>query len=565
MKKALALVMALMIVLCMVPAMAEGTEKTVLKVYWSGVETYPGWEYGDDPISAFFEEQAGVDVQYSYATTSDHQELYTMLAGGEIEDYDVVITNGKYIPQLIDEEYVAALDVIATENNYEDFWTYLPNGLMAAHGQNDHLYYFTTMYGDDVLLADSKAGLKAPANYTYNYDVFTTKLGWTDEDYEAIKTLADLEAAAKAAKDAGITYPMVIAPNTLTGLLNNSIGWYMTVGASFGAPQYVYPQEDGTVTFNYKSAEMKAALKWLNDMYLKGYLSVDNFTWTGSANDQTVKQIVMAHDYAIIIGHTWGMSIHDLDGGTNTATYKGLPAAEGVAAEDVKVACLNSSNIGTPFAWIIDASENKLAALKWLTNYQKPEFQVYALHGFEGQHIYLDEYGAKQFTQERLDDKNNLTAVDYVKKWGDYNNHTSSFRGRYGQVYYDLPNYTGLRSLDGQLVMSNRAGDADCELGKTHAFPFKTGALTVNFTDPDQAALYSNLHKVLAEAMPTMIFAADEAAFEAAYETLCKNMEQTGMGEMEEILTERYWKYADQLNEEINAKWDAAARANMGK
>ena len=52
--------------------------------------------------------------------------------------------------------------------------------------------------------------------------------------------------------------------------------------------------------------------------------------------------------------------------------------------------------------------------------------------------------------------------------------------------------------------------------------------------------------------------AGDLPAALAAYQALLDKMEQAGMGEMEKILTERYWKYADQLHEDFNAKWEAA-------
>ena len=82
--------------------------------------------------------------------------------------------------------------------------------------------------------------------------------------------------------------------------------------------------------------------------------------------------------------------------------------------------------------------------------------------------------------------------------------------------------------------------------------------LTLNLTDSDQAALLATLKTVWANALPDIVLAADDAAFEAAYQSLVDKMEQAGMGDMEKILTERYWKYADQLHEDFNAKWEAA-------
>ena len=111
-RRILSILLVLAMALSIAPAFAEGeTEKVVLKVYRSSPEIYPGWEYGDDPVSSKIEEMAGVDIQYTYATTSDNQELYTMLSDGTIDEYDVI--NCGFVPQLIDEEFVVALGDVA--------------------------------------------------------------------------------------------------------------------------------------------------------------------------------------------------------------------------------------------------------------------------------------------------------------------------------------------------------------------------------------------------------------------------------------------------------------------
>ena len=103
-------------------------------------------------------------------------------------------------------------------------------------------------------------------------------------------------------------------------------------------------------------------------------------------------------------------------------------------------------------------------------------------------------------------------------------------------------------------------GDYDCNLGVLYAHPFKTGNLTLNLTDTDQKALLENLKKVWSGNLPDIVMAKDDAAFEAAYEKLNSEMEKAGMADMEKILTERYWQYADQLHEDYNKKWDEAAK-----
>lgn len=552
MKRILGILLALCLVIGMVPALAEAApEKVVLKVYRSSPEIYPGWEYGDDPVSGMIEDMAGVDIQYTYATTSDNQELFTMMASGKINDFDLI--NCGFIPQLIDEEFVVALNDIADEYNYEDFYKYLPNGLIGAHGIDGKLYYHASHYGDDQLLATVVAGLKAPENFTINYNTVVKKVGIEEG---SIETLDDVRDAALKCKEAGIEYPLFLSR---TGNAIHALSWSQTLNTSFGGPGYVYPLEDGTVTFNYKAEEYKKGLKWLNEMYRLGLVKADNFTMTSSINDETVKAITTTDNNAFIIGHSWTLEQHAADY-SYFRRWKVIPTGEGVSKDDIRAVCWNSSNIGSASLWITEASEHKLEALKWIVTYWIPEVQVACLRGIEGVHytISYDNYpeGERVEVPELIADQANMSGTDFAKKWGTFNNCTSDYRGRYGQVYWDRPSIV----ITDENGNEKCIGDYDCNLGAIYAKPFKTGALTVNITDSEQAALYKTLIEEWDNNLPDIVLAADDAAFEAAYQKLLDKMEQAGMAEMEKILTERYWMYTDQLHEEFNQKWDEAAK-----
>ncbi len=553
MKRILATLLALVLLLSLC-SFAAAEDKVVLKVYRSVPQIYEGWEYGDDPVSSWIEDLAGVDIQYSYATTSDHQELYTMMVSGDIDNYDIIITNGTYIPRLVDEEFVVPLNDIADEYGYQEFYDLLPNGMMGAHGIDGKLYYYAKTYGDDTLLATVPAGLKAPENFTINYPCVVERLGVEEG---TVHTLDDVAKVCAIAKENGVDYPLFLSCTGIADPLHG-LSWSQTMNTSMGGPGFVYPQADGTVTFNYKAEEYKAGLKWLNEMYRLGYVKADNFTFTASINDETVKQIALQNNVAFIVGHSWTLEQHIADYIPVYRAWKVLPLGEGVQPEDVRAMCWNGSQIGSADMWITAASENKLAALKWITTYMRPDVQIACLYGFEGEGKHFtvdysqDPNGIMVKNPDMLADQANMTGAEFQKKWGYFNNEISDYRGRYGQVAWDRPT---LVDENGKHTL---LGDYDCTLGAIYAHPFKTGNLTLNLTDSDQAALLATLKSVWANALPDIVLAADDAAFEAAYQALLDKMEQAGMGEMETILTERYWKYADQLHEVFNAKWEAA-------
>ena len=247
MKRILSTLLALVLLLSLC-SFAAAEEKVVLKVYRSVPQIYEGWEYGDDPVSSWIEELAGVDIQYSYATTSDHQELYTMMVSGDIDNYDIIITNGTYIPRLVDEEFVVALNDVADEYGYQDFYDLLPNGMLGAHGIDGKLYYYAKTYGDDTLLATVPAGLKAPENFTVNYPCVVERLGVEEG---TVHTLDDVAAVCEIAKENGVDYPLFLSCTGIADPLHG-LSWSQTLNTSMGGPGFVYPQADGTVTFNYK-------------------------------------------------------------------------------------------------------------------------------------------------------------------------------------------------------------------------------------------------------------------------------------------------------------------------
>lgn len=554
-RRILSILLVLAMALSIAPAFAEGeTEKVVLKVYSCSPETFPGWEYGDDPVSSKIEEMAGVDIQFSYATTSDNQELYTMLSDGTIDEYDMISCG--FVPQLIDEEFVVALDDVAKEYNYQPYYDLMPTGLIGAHGINGKLYYSPSHYGDDALLATVAAVKKAPANFTVNYNSLVKKVGVEEG---SLTTLEDVKNAALKAQAAGIEYPFLLSGASGKDPIGG-LTWGQTMNNCFGGPGFVYPLEDGTVTFNYKSEEYKKGLKWVNEMYKLGLVLPDCFTFTASLNDETVKQIALSDNVAFIIGHSWFVEQHVPDY-SYFRRWKLIPAGEGVAQEDIRAMCWNGSQIGSAILWINAASEHKLEALKWITTYWQPEVQIMCLYGIEGLHytVSYDNYpeiGEMVKNPDMLADQANMSPVEFQKKYGYFNDCISRYRGRYGQVAWDRPSKVITDENGNEKVI----GDYDCNLGALYAHPFKTGNLTLNLTDTDQKALLENLKKVWSDNLPDIVMAKDDAAFEAAYEKLNSEMEKAGMADMEKILTERYWQYADQLHEDYNKKWDEAAK-----
>lgn len=432
---------------------------------------------------------------------------------------------------------------------------------LAIHSIDGKMYYTTRDYANPEQL-ESLPGASKAFSMFYNYQVMD-ELG---VDPATIITLADVEEIAKRMRDElGITYPIYL--NTY-GPTNNIDYLQILSGSSFAAPGVVYPQADGTVTYNVKSEEYKAAAAWLNQMYKEGLIKADNFTHTTSINDETVKNIAQSGDLGFVLGHMWVINQHRPEGnggGIHGNGEMGLlqfagqtPLAEGVSIEDIQCSDQNLSNIGAAAWYVLDRTEHPAECIRFITFMFTEESQRNDMYGLEGLG-YTIEYN-EMFDREMMTptseytaDATQLSAEDLRMKYGNLIPWKTTFRTSYGQNWASVPQIVieenGVKKQYGEMLIN---------IGELYGSPFKTGNLTMNLTDTDQLLLKTNVEEAWSNNIALCVLADD---FEAAYDKMLADMETVGLSELEEIYTERYWQYDDMLQETRNDKWnDAAAR-----
>lgn len=529
---------------------SQGTDEVVtLTMFYSSPEMYPGWNFGDDPISQSFVEEFGVSVDISYASNTDNQELYTMLSSGQkLPDLLYV---SKYDPMFVEEEFVLPLNQLADEH-YPEFWDLLPYQYEDVHTLADgNIYYMNNMFADTEALEGLPGGSKGVSGMAVNNDLLEQM------DNPAIDTLAGVKEAALQAKEMGVSYPIFLTHYAPT----HNLHYAQTLNVCFGGPGFVYPQDDGTVTFNCKAEEYKKGMAYLNDLYRSGLIQADNFTFNMGSTDENVKQIATSGDAFALFSQEWVMRQFrsNLGVGGSSDAYlfrmQDLPIGDGVSRDDVKMDDFNASNIGNAGGWFITAdTEYPAESIKFLSNLASEKWQLLFFHGEEG--VQYDVYtfdggdpaGYKVSTPDYSEDAGKLTTAELIIKYGAMNSVLATLRTRNVQIYFDRPFY-GPKEVDGQMVM---LGDGMVDLGLKYGTPFKTGALTVNITDTDGRLLYDNVIKAWQDNEPNLVLAEDDAAFEAAYTKMISDMEKVGLADLETILTERYNQYDAALNETRN-------------
>lgn len=547
MRRIFSLILAITVVMMAMPAIAETQEPEVLRVFYSAIDAYDGeWKWGDDPTTAYITERTGVTLDITYAKSNDHQEFYAMLAADEL-DYDLLYLD-KLEPALIDEGYALPLNKLADEY-YPEFYDLLPAGYDAIHTYEDgNIYYYASSYADAERLATLPGGIKGWTSFTHNR-ILREKLG-----NPSLDTLDDVKAAAILAKESGVEYPVFL---TLNYKVYQPLNPIQIINTSFNGPGYVYPQENGVVTFNIKSEEYKKAAKWVNSLYREGLIQPDNFTFTWGKDDENVKEVAQSDNALIILGQDGVMNQH-IAGFAEFPKYiqTDVATAEGVTREEVVMEDSAGSNIGTASWYILDKCQNPSAAIRFLSMMWEEDIDAIKGTGLEGVCYTFDytysEDGLPVSDPQMVEDLKNMPSGEFQKKWGYGNQVTGSLQTRYSIQYTNRAHIEVIE--DGKTV---HYGDMCIALFPKYCTPFKTGNLTLNFTNADDVLLLNNVVKAWEEGISNIILAEDDEAFEAAFNGTIENMERVGLGDLEEKMTERYTFYVKALNETRNAPWDA--------
>ena len=322
----------------------ESVEPVVLDYFMAATpDLYNGWQWGDDPITKAYTEACGVALNVIWAASSNNEELYTMLASGS--DLPDMMRTPSYEPVLVDEQYVLALNELADEYCPE-FYDVLPYQFRDVYNSPDsNLYYLVRSYADEQKLATIDGGALGMNTVCINQP-FYEELG-----KPALDTLDDLTAAIALAVDAGSEYPVHIDQWTSPSSAANGV---QVINCSFGgSSHWLVVNDDDTAVLNVRTDEYKAALNYLNDLYVLGYVQPRNFTFETS-NDEQLNDFANNGKTLVVLGQPWGLEMYR-QGLTDEWYYPiDPPAAEGINQSAIKLYDSSGSSIGFSAIWVME-------------------------------------------------------------------------------------------------------------------------------------------------------------------------------------------------------------------
>lgn len=486
-----------------------------------------------DPVAEALTEATGVKLKTDYPVSSDDQKVALMIA--EQNYPDMIFAKGD-AASLIDAGALIDLTDLIEEYGPNIKKMYGEEFDKLKYSQDDPSIYQLSSYSIGGTLYKSSG---------------TAQIQWAvlkENDYKVPETLDEFETMIK-------NY-MAAHPQTEDGM--DTIGitlsaadwhWMITLGnpagyIAEGAPdngQWLI-DENYNAVYKFRSEKVREYFKWLNRMYNEGVLDPEFATQTHEdyiakiASGRVVSLFDTDWDYGD------GEKVLKADGKMDQ-TYAPLPLTMDA---DTKCASLMYQGLTTgQGVRITTACEDPVAAIKFLDYICSDEGQVLVNWGVKDVNYFVDDEGKRYRTEEEINESN--SNKDYSKTTG-VGFHAYPFPC-YGSGVVDETGSTyTTTSKESVIAEYDEEQKAACEAWGTELltdifpqadeFELPKYSAVWAYTKPAEFDEIGNKLDEIAWSQLISCVIGSEDSFDASYDEMLKELEDTGMTEAEEMLTE---------------------------
>lgn len=486
-----------------------------------------------NPVAEALTEATNVKLKTEYPVSGDDQKVALMIA--EQNYPDMIFAKGD-AASLIDAG--ALIDL---------------TDLIEEYGPN-----IKKMYGDEfdkLKYSEEDPSIYQLSSYPVGGTLYkhsgTAQIQWAvlkENDYKVPETLDDFE---KMIKDYIAAHPQTEDGMDTIGITLSAADWHwmITLGnpagyIADGAPdngQWLI-DEDYNAMFKFRSEKEREYFRWLNRMYNEGILDPEFATQT---HEDYIAKIASGRVVALM-DTDWdygdGEKVLKADGKIDK-TYAPLPLTMDA---DTKCSSLRYQGLTTGQGiGITTACEDPVAAIKFLDYICSDEGQVLVNWGIKDVNYFVDADGKRYRTEEEINESN--SNKDYSKTTG-VGFYTHPFP-RYGDGIEDETGSTFTTvSKESVRAEYDEEQKAACEAWNTELlvdiFPqadefeeLKYSAIWA-YTKPAEFDEIGNKLDEIAWSQLISCVIGSEEDFDANYDKMLKEFEDSGMTEAEEMLTE---------------------------
>lgn len=509
---------------------SEGGEGVIELTFYNADGQEDPWT---DPVAQALTEKTGVKLKTEYPVSSDDQKVALMIA--EQNYPDMIYAKGD-AGSLIDAGALIDMTDLIEE--------YGPN-IKKLYGEEfDKLKYSK----DDPAIYQLSSYAVGGTNYKHSGNAQIQWAVLKENNYKVPETLDEFE---KMLKDYMAAHPATDDGMDTIGITLSTSDWHwmITLGnpagyIAEGAPdngQWLI-DENYNAVYKFRSEKVREYFKWLNRMYNEGVLDHEFATQT---HEDYIAKISTGRVLSLLDtdwDYSDGEKILKADGKLDK-TYCGIPLTMDA---DTKAPSLMYQGLTTgQGVGITTACKDPVAAIKYLDFLCSDEGQVLVNWGIEGTNYFLDDEGHRYRTQEEIDEAN--SNKDYNKNTGvGFHNYPFPCYGN-GVLDATGSSYTTV-SAEAVMAEYDEEQKAGCEAWGVdllvdiypQASEFETPKYSAiwAYTKPVEFDEIGNKLDEIAWSALISCVIGSEADFDASYDKMIADLESTGMGEAEQMLTE---------------------------
>ncbi|MDE7333924.1 MAG: extracellular solute-binding protein [Lachnospiraceae bacterium] len=486
-----------------------------------------------DPVAQVLTEKTGVKLKTEYPVSSDDQKVALMIA--EQNYPDMIYAKGD-AGSLIDAGALIDMTDLIEE--------YGPN-IKKLYGEEFEKLKYSN---DDPAIYQLSSYAVGGTNYKHSGNAQIQWAVLKENNYKVPETLDEFE---KMLKDYIAAHPTTDDGMDTIGITLSTSDWHwmITLGnpagyIAEGAPdngQWLI-DENYNAIYKFRSQKVREYFKWLNRMYNEGVLDHEFATQT---HEDYIAKISTGRVLSLFDtdwDYSDGEKILKADGKVDK-TYCGIPLTmdAGTKAPSLMYQGLTTGQgVG-----ITTACKDPVAAIKYLDFLCSDEGQVLVNWGIEGTNYFLDDEGHRYRTQEEIDESN--SNKDYKKNTGvGFHNYPFPCYGN-GVLDASGSSYT-TASAEAVMAEYDEEQKAGCEAWGVdllvdiypQASEFETPKYSAiwAYTKPVEFDEIGNKLDEIAWSALISCVIGSESDFDASYDKMLADLESTGMGEAEQMLTE---------------------------
>ncbi len=460
--------------------------------------------FGTDSWTGIIPEEItkNTGVRLNIIRSADDSQLGLMIASGDLPD---LVFTDRELSRLCNSDICYSYDELISEYGID--WTPDSERIAIARSYNtdpedEHYYTIKQNYNTQEEWDQAEGVVPSVSTLYYRKDI------WEELGSPSMTTMDGIMKTMEQVKEAYPELQVVNAGNPTWRLraFKEWIGGLTT--------EFVY-NEDGNVVYADVTDGFYNAMKYINQMYRKGFFSEENLA---IINEDDAKQQALNGNCFI---YEWNGRPNQLTQ-LNTETQKNVPEAEWACLEIPDDAVeMPRANTGWAGVFISKNCKNPEAAIKLISYLNSEEGRRLAVWGREGIDYTLNEKGVPSFSDE------------WHEAYLDSKVMTEKYNNNYFLCTTELDElYLYYADVDPEIVAA-----FEKNTDKIVNYPELSVATPTSDSDP---GIIHNKIKEAREAEYVKIYtAADDEEFESAYNDYMELLKKIGVDELNAYMTER--------------------------